>query len=234
MVRMFSKRARAWIGAGSVLILFMGAGLVTGEIVARDRLNARTASLGGSMPGITVDAGSGLALWQVASGAVVVNLTATEEALDALVECRTDQEDIRVRAVTGGIVVTAQRTLRGMSVPVEVLLLPQRDAAGWRLVADSVSAGGVSLPAERALRVLAGRDGGGSDLAQRLLDGIPLSLGATDVQHVAFRDGTVELTVAVPVAREDDGSGSGAGFARVRDCLGSGSSDSTDSSDQEG
>jgi hypothetical protein len=213
-----SKRTRTWIGAGVALALVATSGLVAGEVVARGQLDARAASFSGSLPGVSAEVGGGPALWQLASGAVEVRLTVADAALDALARCRTDQE-VTVHAVSGGVVVETERTLRGVPVTVDVLLVPQRDAAGWRLVADSVSAAGISLPAERALKVLSGRDGDGAGFAQRLADGIPLVLPGAPVRGVEFRAGAAVLSVGLPVARDGAAEGGSDRWGSLRECL---------------
>ncbi len=240
---MVSTRARALIWTGAAGALLAASGLVVAEIVARGELEARAASLSESMPGISVAVGDGSALWQLSSGSIGVRLPVAVAALDALVECRSDQ-DLTVSAVAGGLVVETERTLGGAPVPVQVLLVVRHDGAGWRLVADSVSAAGISLPAERALTMLSGRDGAGAGLADRLLDGIPISLPGVQVDDVQLRAGAAVLSLGLPLARDTGDEGTGAGFAAVRACLGPsasthppetpGPTHSPDSSDQEG
>lgn len=215
---MVSKRAGAWSWTGAAVALVSVSGLVVGEVVAREQLTARTASVSGSLPGVSIAPVDGLALGQLISGSIAVRVTVTDAALDAVARCRTDQ-DLTVRTVAGGVLVSVERSLRGAPVTVEVLLVAQHDGAGWRLVADSVSAAGISLPAERALTLLSGRGGEGADVAERLLDGIPLALPGVRVSDVEFRSGAVELSAGLPLTRDDDGATAGNGFAAVRECL---------------
>ncbi|TXK16362.1 hypothetical protein [Homoserinibacter sp. GY 40078] len=214
---MVSRRTRTILIVAGIAVVGVGALAVTGEAVAQARIEDRMSSLSAGFPGMSVEPAGGSALGQVLSGHVQVRLTATDAALADIAACRIDQQ-LTVHAMPDGLVVGTERTLRGMTVPVEVLLVPHRTSDGWTLTADSVSVAGISLPAERVLTALGGDDG----LGRRLLDGIPLSAGSLAVEQVDFRAGAVEVTVSAPTDRS---SGSGSALGRVRDCLDTASED---------
>ncbi|GAA2229747.1 hypothetical protein N1031_06540 [Herbiconiux moechotypicola] len=214
---MATRRRRTWIIAGTIALAAVVAIAVGGELIARNQIENRIADVGDALPGVTSTLSGGPALMQLASGRIDVQLTVSDEALSAYANCRTDQE-LTVRTADGGLIVATERTVRGMTLPVEVFLVPRKDGDSWSLIADSVSAGGISLPAERALKILAGKDGTGSRLATRLLDGIPLpSDERLDITSVSFTDGAALVTALTPLNRT--GTTEGGGLASLRSCL---------------
>ncbi|WP_100811615.1 hypothetical protein [Microbacterium sp. BR1] len=215
---MLTRRSRSWIIATAVVAVSLVAIGVIGEVALRGRLSERVDTLAATMPGVDVSLAGPPVLWQMATGRVEMELTATDAALDALAACSSEQE-LGVRAVPGGLVVSLSRTVRGMSVPIDVILVPHREAdGGWVLVADSVSAGGITIPAERALNLLEGRDGASAGFAARLRDGIRLPHDAdTEVTHVEFTEGVARLDLALPVTPKEDAE-DGA-LSRIRSCV---------------
>lgn len=210
-------RKRKWIVAAWIAVAILVAVVVSGEFVARSQLEGRIAAFGDSLTGVSTSLTGGSALMQLARGRVDVDLAISDSALGTYVACRTDQ-DLTVHTVEGGLIVTTERTVRGMTLPVEVLLVAQRDGDGWSLVADSVSAAGVSIPAKRALKILTGRDGSGSTLANRLLDGIQLPKDERmAITSVRFTDGEAHLTASTSIHPTDGATGDGLGG--LRECL---------------
>lgn len=214
---MATRRQKKWIIAGAITLAAVVAIGVAGELVARNQLADRVSNLEGVLPGVSVALSGGPALLQLAGGWIDVELAVSDAALNTYVNCRTDQ-GLTVQAGEGGLIVTTERTVRGMTVPVNVTLVARQDGDRWLLVADSVSAAGISLPADQALKVLAGKDGAGSKLATRLLEGIPLpSDDRLAVTSVRFTDGAALVTASTSIHRTDDAGGGG--LSGLRSCL---------------
>ncbi|WP_409048251.1 hypothetical protein AB2L57_05480 [Microbacterium sp. HA-8] len=217
---MLTRRARRWtVAAGAAAIVLVSLG-VSVELAARERVEARLSTFEQRMPGVDAALADTPALWQLATGRIALRVTVPDAALDAVVRCSSEQE-IDVRSVPDGLVMTRERALGGASLPVELLLVPQRRPdGGWLLVADSVSAGGISIPADRALRMLSGRAGDDAGFASRLLDGIPLpSGGGLTVTGIAFADGSAQLDLSIPTTRTDPSPGDA--LEHTRSCMGS-------------
>jgi hypothetical protein len=214
---MLTRRSRSWIIATAVVVVSLVAVGVSAEIALRGRLDERVDRLASTLPGVDVSLAGPSVLLQMATGHVEVELTATDAALEAFAACSSEQE-LGVHAVAGGLALSVTRTVRGMSVPIEVILVPRDDGdGGWTLVADSVSAGGITIPAERALSLLAGRDGASAGFAARLSDGIRLPHGAgAEVTHVEFADGVARVDLALPTTSTEDPGGALSG---IRSCV---------------
>lgn len=192
---MASRRLLLWpLIAGGVLLLLLGIALPA-EIIARTQIANAVEKVAATFPGVRVSPGGGLALWQLATGRLDVTVALPDEALGRIVECRTDR-DVSVSATPAGIVAETTQTISGMSIAVGVLLVPERTGTGWLLAPDSITAGGVSLPLQRAATLLGDREGP----TARLLDGFPLpSTSTATVTDVALAQGEVRLTVALPL-----------------------------------
>lgn len=214
---MAGRRRRRWIIAGAIcLVTVLGTGLV-GEAVARYQLAGRAAELGADLPGVSLSLTGRPALVQLASGRIEVDVAVSDAALSTYAQCRTRQ-DLSVRAGPGGLVVTTSRTVRGMTLPVDVTLVPRQDGERWLLVADSVSAAGISVPAGRARTLLDGRDGVGTGLATRLLDGVPLpGTERFAITSARVAEGIVVLTASTSTPRTGDAPRGD--LSRLRSCL---------------
>ncbi|KZE40413.1 hypothetical protein [Microbacterium sp. T32] len=209
------RRRRRVVGI-AIGVGLLVAGALTGEAVARGQIESRLASAADTVQGVTTSLAGGPALLQVALGRIDAEMRVPDNALDSLVNCRADR-GFTVHAVDGALIVATERTVRGMTLPVEVRLVAREQDGAWVVVADSVSAGGISLPATRALKMLGGTDGPGSSAVSRLLDGIPLpSDGRFTVTAVHFVDGAAILDARTAFASPS--TGEGAGIARFREC----------------
>lgn len=214
---MTTRRKTKWIIASVIALTLVIAAAVTSELLARNKLESRISDLGSTLPGVSTALAGGPALLQLASGRIDVQLAVSDAALDTYARCRTEQ-DLSVHAAEGGLTVTTERTMRGMTLPVDVTLVPRKDGDRWLLVADSVSAAGISLPADRALKVLGGKDGSDSKLATRLLDGIPLpSDDRLAITSIRVTDGAVLVTASTAINRTGDAQGGG--LSGLRSCL---------------
>lgn len=213
---MTTPRAKMWIRATVIALALIVTVAVAGELVARSALASRVADLGAA-PGVSTVLSGRSALLQLAGGRIEIELAISDSAMSRYANCRKDNE-IVVRAEEGGLIVTTERTIRGVTLPVEVTLVPRRDGGGWALVADSVSAAGISLPAERALKVLAGGGAEGSKAGTRLLRGIPLPGDERlAVSSVSFADGATLLTANAAIDRTGDREG-GDGLGGLLSC----------------
>lgn len=214
-----TPRRKKAIVAGAIGLTAIVAVATIGELVARTELENRAAAFAGTLPGVTTALAGGPALGQLAGGRIDIELSVSDAALTSVAACRTDH-DLSLHATAGALIATAERTVRGLTLPVEVRLIPQRDDDGWALVADSVSAGGISLPAARAAKLLAGRDGG-----TRLLEGIRLPRDERfALTSVSFRDGAAVVTASAAVGPANGGDSGGA-LSDLRSCLASGEDD---------
>lgn len=211
------RRSKKLIVGGWIAVATIAVTAVAGDLVARHELDKRIATVATSMPGVSLSLAGGPALLQLASGHLTVQLAVSDSALSTYVACRTDQ-DLTVHTVDGGLVVSTERSVRGMTLPIEILLVPRHDGDRWELVADSVSAAGVSVPAKRALKILRGKGGSSSTFADRLLGGIPLPTEERlSVTSVRFTQGEAQVMASTSTHPTDGTQGGGLGG--LRECL---------------
>lgn len=212
---MATRYRRRWIVACAVAAAVVIP--VAGELVARNQLEGRVVDLGRALPGVSTALAGGPAMIQLASGRIDIGLAVSDATLNAYASCRTNQ-DLSVRSGDGVLVVSTERTVRGMTLPVDVTLVPRRDGDRWSLIPDSVSAAGISLPAGRASKVLTGKDAAGSQLATRLLDGVPLPGDERlAITAVNFTEGAVHVTASTAINRTREAEGRG--LSGLRSCL---------------
>lgn len=184
------------LSAAGVLLLLLGIA-IPAEMSARGRLDSVLAKLEDRTPGVAAASAGGPALWQIALGRVDLTLTLDDEVLERLVSCRMDG-DPTVATTAAGVVVEIERTVRGVTLPVSLLLVPQRAGGEWVLAADSVSVGGLSIPATQAAAILGGR---GADAAA-LLDGVSLPVGsAASVTNLAASRGQLHVGLSIPMTQ---------------------------------
>ena len=190
---------------------------LAGELVARNQLEGRVVDLGSTLPGVSAALDDGPALIQLADGRIDVELAVPDATLNKYASCRTNH-DLSVRSGNGVLIVTTERTVRGMELPVDVTRVPRRDGDEWSLIPDSVSAAGISLPADRASKLLAGKDTAGSRRATRLLDGVPLPDDERfAITTVSFTEGTARVTARTAINRTS--AAEGRGLSGLRSCL---------------
>lgn len=181
---------------GSVLALLVALA-VTAELVVRARLDASLASLTEDLPGVDASPAGGLALWSLATGHVVVDVSLDDAALQSILVCRTGR-DVSVTTSTAGIEAETAVELRGRSVPVHATLVPRAENGAWMLVPETVGVGGLTLPPQQLARLL------GDSAPHWLGTGIPLpSAGGVSVTGVALADGAMRLSVATPIRGRD-------------------------------
>lgn len=208
---MATRRGRIWIRATAIALALTVTVAVAGELIARNVLANRVAEVAGALPGVSAALSGGPALMQLAGGRVQVELAISDTAMSTYANCRKNHE-LRVRAEEGKLIVATDRTMRGVTLPVEVTLVPRRQDDGWSLVADSVSAAGISLPAERALKLLGGEEAAASKAGTRLLRGIPLPGDERlAISSVSFADGAIRLSANAAIDRTDHAEGGGLG-----------------------
>ncbi|NYF11156.1 hypothetical protein HDC94_002312 [Leifsonia sp. AK011] len=199
------KRRRTWIAVSAIAVLVVAA-LITTELIARASISDRLASVAAGRDGITVSLGATPAVLQWAGGSADLTITITDSAIAELAACATGLENLRVTSSPAGLAVATERTVRGFTVPVTILLVPSHAEAGWVFHADSVSVAGIAIPATRAAQLL-----GDGQAALMLQDGIPLTRGdgGPAVTGVTTADGYLDLSLHVPLGSGRQALGQG-------------------------
>lgn len=215
--RVATRHRKTWILAAAIAVTGILGIAIAGELVARSQVESRVAALEGSVPGIGITLAAGPVLPHLAAGRIAIDLRAPDAALTAFAACRTGQ-DLSVHAGAGRVTVVTERRMGGMALPVEVILAPRHDADGWALAAESVNVAGMTLPAERAAAMLAGRGGEGSAFAAGLVEGIRMPGGEQlQVTGVRVDEGALVVTASAAITGSD--SDAGHGLSALRECL---------------
>lgn len=185
-------RTRVILACAGVLIV--GAG-VTFDAVLR---SAASDALGGVLETTGVDAALSPTpmLIQLVSGSIGATLTVSESTLADLVECTSELVDPEVQIDDAGVTVSLTRDVAGISLPVEVLVVPARVDDVWVLLPESIAVAGIAIPADRAAALV-----GDGAQASVMSDGIPLPhsdslvvTGATTGADLL----TLDVAVSVP------------------------------------
>lgn len=189
------KRRRTWIVVSAIAAVVVAA-LITTELIARASVSERLASVAAGREGVRVFLGATPALVQLAGGSADLTITITDSAIAGFAACATDLDGLQVSSSRAGLTVTTERSVRGFTVPVTILLVPDHSDAGWVLRVDSVSVAGIAIPASRAAKML-----GDGEAALMFQDGIPLTRGGGGpaVTGVTTADGYLDLSLRIPL-----------------------------------